>query len=106
MRGFGRLSLLPLLIACHAQVGRALAELGEHRLHVIAPAAAEVGRLSAIGTAGAITGTLLTGFVLLGLVPSRILIVGVGGLLVMIGLVVLAWIWFRIIKPRRAARPA
>ena len=29
-----------------------------------------VGRLSAIGTAGAITGTFLTGFVLLGLVPD------------------------------------
>ncbi len=45
-----------------------------------------VGRLSAIGTAGAITGTLLTGFVLLGLVPTRVLIVAVGGLLVVIGL--------------------
>ena len=45
-----------------------------------------VGRLSAIGTAGAITGTFLTGFVLLGLVPTRVLIVAVGGLLVVIGL--------------------
>ena len=35
-----------------------------------------VGRLSAIGTVGAITGTFLTGFVLLGLVPTRVLIVG------------------------------
>jgi SAM-dependent methyltransferase len=46
-----------------------------------------VGRLSAIGTAGAITGTFLTGFVLLGLVPTRLLIVAVGGLLVLVGLV-------------------
>jgi SAM-dependent methyltransferase len=46
-----------------------------------------VGRLSAVGTAGAITGTLLTGFVLLGLFPTRVLIVAVGGLLVVIGLV-------------------
>ncbi len=45
-----------------------------------------VGRLSAIGTVGAITGTFLTGFVLLGLVPTRVLIVGVGGLLVVVGL--------------------
>jgi spermidine synthase len=45
-----------------------------------------VGRLSAIGTAGAITGTFLTGFVLLGLVPTRLLIVVVGGLLVLVGL--------------------
>jgi spermidine synthase len=44
-----------------------------------------VGRLSAIGTAGAITGTFLTGFVLLGLVPTRWLILGVGALLVVIG---------------------
>ncbi len=45
-----------------------------------------VGRLSAIGTVGAITGTFLTGFVLLGLVPTRLLIVTVGGLLVLVGL--------------------
>jgi len=49
-----------------------------------------VGRLSAIGTAGAITGTFLTGFVLLGLVPTRPLIVGVGALLVGVGAVT-AW---------------
>jgi spermidine synthase len=46
-----------------------------------------VGRLSAIGTAGAITGTFLTGFVLLGLVPTRPLIAGVGVLLVGVGIV-------------------
>jgi len=45
-----------------------------------------VGRLYAIGTAGAITGTFLTGFVLLGLVPTRALIVGVGAVLVVVGL--------------------
>ena len=45
-----------------------------------------VGRLSAMGTVGAVTGTLLTGFVLLGLFPTRVLIVGVGALLVVIGL--------------------
>ena len=45
-----------------------------------------VGRLSAIGTVGAISGTFLTGFVLLGLVPTSVLIVAVGGLLVVVGL--------------------
>ena len=45
-----------------------------------------VGRLSAVGTTGAIAGTFLTGFVLLGLVPTRPLIIAVGGLLVVIGL--------------------
>ena len=44
-----------------------------------------VGRLSAIGTLGAIAGTFLTGFVLLGLVPTRLLISGTGGLLVVLG---------------------
>lgn len=44
-----------------------------------------VGRLSAIGTLGAISGTFLTGFVLLGLVPTRLLILATGGLLVIIG---------------------
>jgi SAM-dependent methyltransferase len=45
-----------------------------------------VGRLSAIGTVGAITGTFATGFVLLGLVPTRILIVSVGVGLAVIGI--------------------
>jgi spermidine synthase len=47
-----------------------------------------VGRLSAIGTLGAISGTFLTGFVLLGLFPTRWLIAGVGGLLIVLGLTV------------------
>jgi hypothetical protein len=47
-----------------------------------------VGRLSAIGTAGAITGTFVTGFVLLGLVPTRALIIGTGILLALVGLAV------------------
>jgi SAM-dependent methyltransferase len=49
-----------------------------------------VGRLSAIGTVGAITGTFLTGFVLLGAVPTRLLVAGTGGILVLVGLLV-AW---------------
>ncbi len=51
----------------------------------LATSGALVGRLSAIGTAGAITGTFLTGFVLLGLFPTRVLIVGTGVLLVVVG---------------------
>jgi SAM-dependent methyltransferase len=47
-----------------------------------------VGRLSAIGTVGAIVGTFLTGFVLVGTVPTRLIIVGTGGLLVAVGLAV------------------
>jgi SAM-dependent methyltransferase len=51
-----------------------------------------VGRLSAVGTVGAITGTFLTGFVLLGLVPTRVLIVSIGVGLVVIGVVVSVWL--------------
>jgi predicted membrane-bound spermidine synthase len=49
-----------------------------------------VGRLSATGTAGAITGTFLTGFVLLGLAPTSLLIVATGALLAVVGLVLMA----------------
>ena len=45
-----------------------------------------VGRLSAIGTVGAIAGTFLTGFVLLGSLPTRLIIVATGVLLVVLGL--------------------
>jgi SAM-dependent methyltransferase len=51
-----------------------------------------VGRLSAVGTVGAITGTFLTGFVLLGLVPTRVLIVAIGVGLVAIGVVLTLWL--------------
>jgi SAM-dependent methyltransferase len=51
-----------------------------------------VGRLSAVGTVGAITGTFLTGFVLLGLFPTRVLIVAVGVGLALIGVVLGLWL--------------
>ena len=51
-----------------------------------------VGRLSAIATVGAITGTFLTGFVLLGLVPTRVLIVGLGLGLAAIGVALTVWL--------------
>ena len=51
-----------------------------------------VGRLSAVGTVGAITGTFLTGFVLLGLFPTRVLIVAIGVGLAAIGVVLSLWL--------------
>ncbi|MBA2389770.1 MAG: fused MFS/spermidine synthase, partial [Geodermatophilaceae bacterium] len=45
-----------------------------------------VGRLSGVGTIGAIAGTLLTGFVLVTLMPSSLILVGTGGLLLLGGL--------------------
>ena len=51
----------------------------------VASSGSLVGRLSAIGTAGALVGTFLTGYVLLGVVPVRTLIVGTGVVLVVAG---------------------
>jgi spermidine synthase len=45
-----------------------------------------VGRLSAIGTAGAIAGTFVTGFVLVAALPTRPILVGLGALLIIAGL--------------------
>ena len=50
-----------------------------------------VGRLSAVGTVGAISGTFLTGFVLLGALPTRVIIFGAGGLVVLTGVAVTWW---------------
>lgn len=47
-----------------------------------------VGRISALGTAGAIVGTFATGFVLVATWPTTPIIVGVGVLLLLAGLVV------------------
>ena len=60
-----------------------------------------VGRLSAIGTVGAISGTFLTGFVLLGLIPTRVLIVSVGIGLAILGISLTVWLGRR--GPRSAA---
>lgn len=45
-----------------------------------------VGRLSALGTAGAIAGTFVTGFVLVSTLPTRVIILAVGAALVLGGL--------------------
>jgi hypothetical protein len=48
-----------------------------------------VGRLSGISTAGAIIGTFLTGFVLVGAAPTRVIVRGTAMFLILLGLVVL-----------------
>ncbi|HVM00419.1 MAG TPA: fused MFS/spermidine synthase [Egibacteraceae bacterium] len=60
-----------------------------------------VGRLSALGTAGAIFGTFATGFLLVAAWPSRPIVVGLGGLLVLGGLGL--WWW---LAPQREQFPA
>lgn len=56
-----------------------------------------VGRLSAIGTAGALFGTFATGFVLVAAIPTRPTIRLVGAALVLGGLAV--WYWLRTARP-------
>jgi hypothetical protein len=61
------------------------------RLHDVAHTGEVVGNLSAAGTAGALVGTFLTGFVLVAAWPSRPIVVAVGLALVVAGLA----LWFR-----------
>jgi spermidine synthase len=51
-----------------------------------------VGRLSAIGTAGAIIGTFATGFLLVAAAPTRPVIRGVGVFLVVLGVATIWWL--------------
>ena len=51
-----------------------------------------VGRLSALGTAGAIVGTFLTGFVLLAAFPTRPIVLAIGGALIVAGSVLWWWL--------------
>ncbi|MGG5257876.1 fused MFS/spermidine synthase [Phycicoccus avicenniae] len=58
------------------------------RLSTLEETGSVVGRLSGLGTAGAILGTVLTGFVLISRVPVTWIMVGLGVLLVLGGVVV------------------
>lgn len=58
------------------------------RLRTLAETGATVGRLSAVGTLGALAGTFLTGFVLLSALPTSTLLLLTGAVLVVTGLAV------------------
>jgi spermidine synthase len=58
------------------------------RLTTLAETGTVVGRLSGIGTLGAIAGTVLTGFVLVSLVPVSAILVGLGAVLVVVSVLV------------------
>lgn len=60
------------------------------RLQSLAETGEVVGSFSAVGTAGALVGTFLTGFVLLATVPTRPVVLGLGVLLVATGLLLTA----------------
>ena len=62
------------------------------QLKDLAETGSVVGRLSALGTAGAIVGTFLTGFVLVSAFPTRPIVLGVGGVLIVAGLIT----WWRL----------
>ncbi|MDJ0962107.1 MAG: fused MFS/spermidine synthase, partial [Acidimicrobiia bacterium] len=62
------------------------------RLTSLEETGAVVGSFSAVGTAGAIFGTFLTGFILVASLPSRPIVFAVGGLLIAWG----AWLWIRL----------
>jgi len=56
------------------------------RLRTLEETGVTVGRLSALGTLGALAGTFLTGFVLLSALPTSRVLLGTGLLLVVVGL--------------------
>ncbi len=62
------------------------------RLDRLADTGSVVGGLSAAGTAGALAGTFLTGFVLVVVLPTSVVVIGVGALLVVGGL----WLTWRL----------
>ena len=55
------------------------------QLHSLGETGSVVGRLSALGTAGAILGTFVTGFVLVAALPTRPIVIGVGLALIIAG---------------------
>ncbi len=61
------------------------------QLHDLDDTGKVVGRLSAIGTAGALFGTFFTGFVLIAALPTRPVIRGIGFALIVLGIAV--WLW-------------
>jgi len=62
-----------------------------------------VGRFSALGTAGALVGTFLTGFVLIAALPTRPIIRAIGFSLIVIGAA--TWVWMGA-RARGPSRPA
>lgn len=95
MRG-ARPSTVVLLAVCGFVVPAAILSavtpvVVKIQLHDLHDTGKIVGRLSAIGTAGALFGTFFTGFVLIAALPTRPVIRGIGFALIAVGLVV--WVW-------------
>jgi hypothetical protein len=105
----GAVALLPTVVRASGEAGATGAFLPVTTIAIVVPAAllsavtpiviklrltsldetgSVVGRLSGIGTVGAIAGTVLTGFVLVTLVPVSSILVGLGVVLVLTALLV------------------
>jgi len=61
------------------------------RLAALTETGSVVGRLSGIGTVGALAGTFGTGFLLVAAMPTSVILLMLGGLLVALGIVLTAW---------------
>jgi spermidine synthase len=70
------------------------------QLHHLGETGTIVGRYSAIGTAGAIAGTFLTGFVLASALPTRPIVIGLGLALLLVGVAV----WATLGRPREGGQ--
>lgn len=81
----GMAFLLPAAVL--SAVGPTVVKL---QLHHLGQTGAVVGSYSAIGTAGAIVGSFLTGFVLVAALPTRPIVIGIGIGLIVTG-VLIAW---------------
>ena len=62
------------------------------QLHDLDRTGSVVGRLSGIGTLGALVGTFVTGFVLVAAMPTRTVVYALGASLVALGVVLWAWL--------------
>ena len=91
-RGLGPIGTVVLVLLAVAPAALVLSTVTpgvvKLRLRTLAETGETVGRLSALGTLGALAGTFLTGFVLLAAFPTSTLLLLTGLLLVVTGLVV------------------
>ena len=101
-RGLGPLGTVVLVLLAVAPAALVLSTVTpgvvKLRLRTLAETGETVGRLSALGTLGALAGTFLTGFVLLAAFPTSTLLLLTGLLLLVTGLAV------SVVLPRAAPR--
>ena len=101
-RGLGPVGTVVLVLAAVAPAALVLSTVTpgvvKLRLRALSETGQTVGRLSALGTLGALAGTFLTGFVLLSAFPTSTLLLLTGLLLVAVGLVC-AVVLPRVVRP-------